>query len=40
MTSTLDQVTGSATAPVTKPLDDTVKKLGDAVGETTDELLP
>ena len=40
VTGTLDQATNGATAPVTKPLDDTVKKLGDTIGETTDQLLP
>ncbi len=40
VTGTVDQATGGATAPLTKPLDDAVKKLGDAVGETTDQILP
>ena len=38
VTGTLDQATNGATAPVTKPLDDTVKKLGDTIGELTESL--
>jgi hypothetical protein len=44
VTSTVSTVTGGATDPITKPVDDTVKKVGDAVGDTlgkaTDGLLP
>ena len=42
--STVSTATGGATDPITKPLDDATKKLGDAVGDTvgkaTDGLLP
>jgi hypothetical protein len=34
VTGTLSTVTNGATDPLTKPLDDTVKKAGDAVGDT------
>jgi Domain of unknown function (DUF5667) len=44
VTGTLSTVTNGATDPVTKPLDDATKKLGDAVGDTlgkaTDGLTP
>jgi hypothetical protein len=40
VTGTVDQATGGATAPVTKPLGDAAKKLGDALGDTTDQILP
>jgi hypothetical protein len=44
VTGTVSTVTGGATDPITKPLDDATKKLGDAVGDTlgkaTDGLTP
>ncbi len=44
VTGTLSTVTNGATDPITKPLDDATKKLGDTVGDTlgkaTDGLTP
>ena len=38
VTGTLSTATNGATDPLTKPLDDTTKKVGDAVGDTVDTL--
>jgi hypothetical protein len=38
VTSTVSTVTGGATDPLTKPLDDAVKQLGDTVGKATGDL--
>jgi hypothetical protein len=38
VTSTVSTATGGATDPLTKPLDDTVKQLGDTVGKATGDL--